>query len=578
MFSNHPIYRRSLFCGFALIIGFFVINAAFSLLSADRVAQGELAVAKTSKLLKTVASMMSALKDAETGQRGYLITGNVRYLAPHHQAVKEVELLLRELDEQALDVPQLTEGMVQLKQLTASKLSEVESVLAAYEVGFAEAQRRVTTNVGKDLMDQLRQVVQQIEHSVNDVLIRPAQVSHEALWNMKLNIVAGLLTGFVLIGCIGYTMHRGNKKLIQSQFETLHNEKRYRTLIDAVSEIVWNIPANGEVASDLPSWSAFTGQSTDEIAGWGWLQAVHPDDQEYTRRIWTAAVAERGSYRVTHRLRRYDGVYRTMSARGVPVIGTNGNSLEWIGVHTDITEQQLTEAALIEAERFARSTLDSLNKHIAILDDTGNILAVNKAWNEFAVANSARTVVGVGTNYLQICDAANGPGSAEAAAMAGGIRAVIAGAKPEFHLEYPCHSPTERRWFRAQVTPFTGEGPVRVVICHENITAAKLADEERQKFVSLVENSIDFIGLATLTGDVIYMNPAARELVGLDSDRQYIAAQISDFHTDADQGILERIFPSLQTSGLWSGDMQLRHFKTNRPIDVHASTFYCAAS
>jgi two-component system sensor histidine kinase/response regulator len=573
MLSHHPTYRRGIFCGFALIIAYLVINSAVSLHSADRVAQGEIAVAKTSKLLKTVAALISALKDAETGQRGYLITGNVGYLVPYNKAVKEVEFLLLELDEQAIDHPQLTEWLVQLKQLTASKLSEIERVLTAYKKGFAEAQRRVATNVGKDLMDLLRLVIQQIEHSENEVLIQQSQVSKESLWNMKLNIVLGLLTGFVLVACIGFTMQRGNQQLILSRAETLYNEKRYRTLIDAVSEIAWNTPANGAVTGELPSWSAYTGQSTEEIAGWGWLQAVHPEDQDHTRRIWTAAVAERSNYHVTHRLRRYDGVYRTMSGRGVPVLGADGNILEWIGVHTDITEQQLAEAAVIEAERFSRSTLDSLSKQIAILDDSGKILAVNKAWSEFAATNSAKTNVGVGANYLQVCDEGTGPCGDEADAIAIGIRAVIAGNKQEFHLEYPCHSPTERRWYRAHFTPFSGEGTVRVVICHENITAAKLADEERQKFVSLVENSIDFIGLATLSGEVIYTNPAARELVGLDSDRQQIATQIADFHTDADKGIFQKILPALQTSGRWAGEMQLRHFKTNRAIDVQASAF-----
>ncbi len=573
MFSHQPKYRRSIFLGFALIIAFLVINSVVLLQSANRVTQCQLAVAKTSRLLKTMAALSSSLKDAETGQRGYLITGNVRYLAPYDHAVKEVEFLLRELDEQANDHPQLTEWMVQLKHLTASKLSEINAVLAAYETGFTEAQRRVATNVGKDLMDQLRQVIMQIEHSENEVLSQQSDVSDECLRYLKLNIFAGLFAGLALVTFICYTMQRGKQQLNLAQAETMRNEKRYRTLIDAVSAIVWNTPANGAVTGELPSWSAFTGQSTEEIAGWGWLQAVHPEDQDHTRRVWATAVSEQDSYHIEHRLRRYDGVYRTMSARGVPVIGTDGQILEWIGVHADITEQKLAEAALAEAERFARCTLDSLNKHIAIIDDSGKIIAVNKAWKEFGVNNSAKTIDFVGINYLQVCDNATGPNGEEAAAIAAGIRAIIAGSKQEYKLEYPCHSPRERRWFRAHVTPFADIGPVRVVISHENITVTKLAEEERQKFVSLVENSIDFISLATLKGKVIYTNPAARELVGLDADRKYTVAQIADFHTEADQGILEKILPALQTSGRWTGEMQFRHFKTNRPIDVNSSTF-----
>jgi PAS domain-containing protein len=115
----------------------------------------------------------------------------------------------------------------------------------------------------------------------------------------------------------------------------------------------------------------------------------------------------------------------------------------------------------------------------------------------------------------------------EAAAVAIGIRAVIGKTQENFTLEYSCHSPVERRWYRVRVTRFAGDDPARVVVSHENITQAKLADEERQMFVSTVENSIDFIGMATLSGDVIYTNPSAREMVGFDPALHQTATKIT---------------------------------------------------
>lgn len=360
--------------------------------------------------------------------------------------------------------------------------------------------------------------------------------------------------------------------LRQATEEVRRNEQRYRSLVQATTAIVWNTPASGLVEDDLPGWAAFTGQAREHIQGWGWLTAVHPEDRAATARAWSGAVANRSHYYVEHRLQRRDGEYRHMLARGVPIVDAEGSILEWVGVHTDITEQKRAEAALAESERFARSTLDALSTHIAILDENGVILATNRAWREFAVANAANAEIGIGANYLTICDSATGPCGEEAAAVAAGIRAVIRAEQECFALEYPCHSPSEKRWFLARATRFGGAGPLRVVMSHENITAAKVADEERQKFVSLVENSTDFVGMAALSGELLYMNRSGCDMVGLDSDAT--ATRTSDFYTEAGQRLLnDVVWPTLLATGRWEGETQFRHFRTGQRIDVDSSVF-----
>src|SRR5689334_8140550 len=94
--------------------------------------------------------------------------------------------------------------------------------------------------------------------------------------------------------------------------ELRRKEQRYRSLVEATAAIVWNTPASGEFETAQPGWSAFTGQSDEELRGWGWLNAVHPDDRPVTARVWSAAVASRSLYQVEHRLHRHDGVYRDM--------------------------------------------------------------------------------------------------------------------------------------------------------------------------------------------------------------------------------------------------------------------------
>jgi PAS domain S-box-containing protein len=161
---------------------------------------------------------------------------------------------------------------------------------------------------------------------------------------------------------------------------------------------------------------------------------------------------------------------------------SDGTPLYFISQIKDINERKLAEQALLESELFAHSTLDALSAHIAILDGTGEIVAVNSAWREFAEANPPVTVnVCEGANYLAVCDAADGTEFKEAVEMAAAIRAVMSGRKNEFSLEYPCHSPEEKRWFNVRITRFGKNGDRRVVVAHENITERKLAENELRK-------------------------------------------------------------------------------------------------
>ena len=122
------------------------------------------------------------------------------------------------------------------------------------------------------------------------------------------------------------------------------SEERYRTLIDATASIVWGSPASGEFDSDQPAWTAFTGQTLEQHRGWGWLDAIHPDDREKSERAWTVAMRARSVYHVEHRLRRADGEYRYMTGRAVPIFEPDGAIREWVGVHTDVTDQKCAES------------------------------------------------------------------------------------------------------------------------------------------------------------------------------------------------------------------------------------------
>ncbi|MDJ0721127.1 MAG: LuxR C-terminal-related transcriptional regulator [Desulfobacterales bacterium] len=142
------------------------------------------------------------------------------------------------------------------------------------------------------------------------------------------------------------------------------------------------------------------------------------------------------------------------------------------------TRRKSAAPASGQRDRLAQTILNSLSAHVAILDENGFILETNRAWMQFAEANQIRMRPDThNVNYLDICDSADGYSADESSSVARGIRDVIAGRVAEFVMDYPCHSPNEKRWFYMRVTRAAGPGPQRIVVSHENITSLKLAEE-----------------------------------------------------------------------------------------------------
>ena len=144
------------------------------------------------------------------------------------------------------------------------------------------------------------------------------------------------------------------------------SDARFRAAIAAVQGVLWTNSSEGRMEGEQEGWGALTGQSRAEYEGFGWGAAVHPDDVEPTVAAWQEAVAERRTFVFEHRVRRHDGQYRSFSIRAVPILDeTNGAVREWVGVHTDITEQRAAEARLDAAREAAEAANRAKSQFIA---------------------------------------------------------------------------------------------------------------------------------------------------------------------------------------------------------------------
>ena len=162
------------------------------------------------------------------------------------------------------------------------------------------------------------------------------------------------------------------------------SESRYRSLVQASSLIVWTTPGAEQQAKESPEWRAFTGQTKEQMAGWGWLNAIHPEDREYTAQAWKRAVETGSLFQVEQRLRRHDGVYRHMLARAAPVLDDEGNVREWVGMHADITDRKLVEETLRRSEAHVRRVIDTLSAFVGVMTPDGVLIEANHTALEVA--------------------------------------------------------------------------------------------------------------------------------------------------------------------------------------------------
>lgn len=151
-------------------------------------------------------------------------------------------------------------------------------------------------------------------------------------------------------------------------------------------------------------------------------------------------------------------------------------------VEQEKAERSQVEKKLVESQQYLSAIINALSAHIAVLDETGEILQVNTSWRRFADANQLEWEdYGVGRNYLDVTESASGDSTFGAVKAAAGIRDVLTGKCDQFYWEYPCHCPRERRWFIMRVTRFQCNEGIRAVVAHENITQRKESERSLEQ-------------------------------------------------------------------------------------------------
>ena len=454
----------------------------------------------TRAVIHELGELLSSLKDAETGQRGFIITGNPDYLAPYHESLKTFPVRLAELRRLTANNPEeQQQRLAVLVPLAAAKFADMKALIALREAkGLQAASESLKVGSGKSTMDQIRQRVAQAQAQemqlLKDRVIKSQSDNRKSSQSLLLTSALGGFALLLLLVCLRWERaSRGRAETAQDA-----SEERYGRLFNSMDEgfcIIELIfdesrqPVDYLCLEANPAFERHTGISG---AVGKRISEIAPGQSAEGIEMWAKVLLTGEAHRFVNQSKVANRYLEGCASRiGGP------ESVTIAVLVRDITERQHAEKAVRESELFLRSSLDALSGHIAVLDASGTILETNEAWQRFADENQppggSSSGIGVGANYFAHCSQTFLQGG-DTPAYALAIQDIIAGRRTRFEMEYPCHSPTEQRWFVMRITRFQSAGPVRIVIVHDDCTERKLAEnamrESEERYRNLF-NSMD---------------------------------------------------------------------------------------
>ncbi len=350
-----------------------IVNAFISYRSVRHVVESNAKVALTYQVSSELQRVFSAMQNAETGQRGYIITGQDNYLEPYRDAIRNLAPHQKRLRELAVD-PQVAAQLPVLDEQIAQRLKRLEETIAVRRAsGFDAARARILTGEGKAKMDQIRSTIDTIEAREQVLLEQRQQQAAESVRDGQITFGVALLCNLLfLLGLYAIIQRNTARRELAAQ-QLRASGERFRAIVAASSNIVWTTDASGKFVEEQPSWMAFTGQTPEETQRESW-SAVHPDDRAFAEQKWEEARRGAKIYNVEYRTRRADGQWRLMAVRATPMLNENGTVTEWVGTSTDITDIKRTERALLQRDQQMQLVLSNAPMILFTVDRDGIFL------------------------------------------------------------------------------------------------------------------------------------------------------------------------------------------------------------
>lgn len=546
-----------------VIIGFFTYRSTSSINDAVQWEK------HTQDVLLGLDDLLLSTVTAETSTRGYINTGNDVFLEPLAQAERDIPQSLANLENLLKDNAEQRGKLDKLRLEVSEKLLYLrQSVELRRREGLNVAITQANSGHGKVLMDKVRVSVGEMKGEEQRLLKSREDDLSESIAKTNKMLLLGSIAGIISIGLANFAIfremgkRRNAESLLRDNNKNLENivedrtrevrqkneelsrqveisddlDQRRRIALEAGNLGMWTLkPSERKAEMDDRSLSFF-GFGKDDFDGDASkaFRLIYEDDFAAIKKLFKRSIREINNFNAEFRVKMPDGSIRWNHCTGQPQLDENGKVKSIVGFCRDITEYKNHETLLLDRENFTRAILDSLSAHIAVIDNDGVIVAVNKAWEDFAKNNcleGQEAATGVGQNYVKVSEAVDNFDE-ETKAIVRQFRQVLNDEIVGFTHEYPCHSPTEERWFMLQVNALKSDDG-GAVVSHINITDRKKAEEslrQSEEFSrSVFENSPDCVKVLELDGTLHSMNTNGLCIMEIDNFEDYAGEDWTNF-------------------------------------------------
>ena len=161
-------------------------------------------------------------------------------------------------------------------------------------------------------------------------------------------------------------------EIAMAELARRRDARRFRTLVASGGAATFTADGTGAVDELSRTWSDYTGQAPDEVAGWGWVDAVHPADRGRVVDRWRDHVARRAPYVNEFRVVGADGEARRFSVHAVPALDSDGQFLEYVGTAVDVEDARSAAEAVAERDRLLRSFFDAAPLMMGVAEVVGD--------------------------------------------------------------------------------------------------------------------------------------------------------------------------------------------------------------
>ena len=352
-----------------------VVSSSALVFNLSRLNASRAEVARVNAVLTLVSELHEAIRAAETGQRGYLLTGEQRYLTTYRDALPRIWAKLAASERVVRNQTQIAR-IASLGKLIESKLDELANTVTLHSRSQNAALAVVRSDVGQQLMEQIDTTIRDIRDMGSKALLeRSAQEQAGSAWATGIALLSGGLA-FVsaILGVITLVRKRAQTRLFEA-------EERFRNLAGNIDEAFWvSDPRSSTLLYINPAFERIWGHSREALYQNAslWLEAIVPEERERVR----ASYFERamsGTYDETYQIKRPDGSSRWIRDRGWPVYDESEQFEYVVGIAEDITQRRETLDALA-----------SLNADLErrVEDRTQALVEVNRELDAFAYSIS----------------------------------------------------------------------------------------------------------------------------------------------------------------------------------------------